>query len=41
MNWEQVCASPHLQDLPFKIETSRYGHPQPTGTGVINRPSLF
>jgi hypothetical protein len=25
MNWEQVCASPHLQDLPFKIETSRYG----------------
>ena len=25
MNWEQVCASPHLQDLPFKIETNRYG----------------
>lgn len=25
MNWEQVCASPHLRDLPFKIETNRYG----------------
>ena len=25
MNWEQVCASPHLQDLPFKIEANRYG----------------
>jgi len=25
MNWEQVCADPSLQDLPYKIELNEYG----------------
>ena len=25
MTWEEVCAHPALQDLPFKIEQDRYG----------------
>ena len=25
MTWEEVCAHPALQDLPFKIELDRYG----------------
>lgn len=24
--WEEICADPHLQDLPYKVETNRYGH---------------
>jgi len=24
--WEEVCADPHLQDLPYKVETNRHGH---------------
>ncbi len=25
MNWQEVCANPHLQDLPFKIELNEWG----------------
>lgn len=25
MTWTEICANPALQDLPFKIETDRYG----------------
>lgn len=25
MTWEEVCAHPSLQDLPFKIETNQWG----------------
>ena len=25
MTWEEVCAHPSLQDLPFKVEQDRYG----------------
>lgn len=25
MTWSEICANPALQDLPFKIETDRYG----------------
>ena len=25
MNWQQVCADPHLQDLPYKVELNRFG----------------
>lgn len=25
MNWQEVCESPYLRDLPFKIELNRYG----------------
>lgn len=25
MTWDEVCDSPYLRDLPFKIETNRYG----------------
>lgn len=25
MTWEQICADPHLRDLPYKIEQDRYG----------------
>ena len=25
MTWEEVCAHPDLQDLPFRIETNRWG----------------
>ena len=25
MTWEEVCEHPSLRDLPFKIETNRYG----------------
>ena len=26
MNWEEICAHPALKDLPFKLETDRWGH---------------
>jgi Uma2 family endonuclease len=26
MNWQEICAHPALQDLPFKLETDRWGH---------------
>jgi hypothetical protein len=25
MNWQEVCAHPALQHLPFKLETNRWG----------------
>jgi Uma2 family endonuclease len=25
MNWQEVCADPHLQDLPYKIELNEQG----------------
>lgn len=25
MTWEEVCADPSLQDLPYKIELNRWG----------------
>lgn len=25
LSWTDVCADPHLQDLPYKVETNRYG----------------
>ena len=25
MTWDEVCANPYLQDLPFDIETNRWG----------------
>lgn len=25
MTWEEVCADPNLQDLPYKVETDRFG----------------
>lgn len=25
MNWDEVCADPNLQDLPYKIELNRFG----------------
>lgn len=25
MTWDEVCADPCLQDLPYKIETNRFG----------------
>jgi len=25
MNWQEVCADPHLRNLPFKIELNEYG----------------
>ncbi|MCP4401542.1 MAG: Uma2 family endonuclease [bacterium] len=25
MNWEQVCADPNLQNLPYKIELNKWG----------------
>lgn len=25
MTWEEIVSSPYLQDLPFKIETNRFG----------------
>jgi Uma2 family endonuclease len=26
MNWQEICAHPALKDLPFKLETDRWGH---------------
>lgn len=26
MNWQEICAHPQLKDLPFKLETDRWGH---------------
>lgn len=26
MRWQEVCDNPFLRDLPFKIETNRWGH---------------
>lgn len=26
MNWQEVCTHPALRDLPFKLETDRWGH---------------
>jgi len=26
MNWQEVCEHPSLKDLPFKLETDRWGH---------------
>ncbi len=26
MNWQEICDDPRLRDLPFKIETDRWGH---------------
>lgn len=26
MDWQEVCAHPALKDLPFKLETDRWGH---------------
>jgi len=26
LNWQDICAHPALQDLPFKVETDRWGH---------------
>ena len=26
MNWQEICDDPTLHDLPFKIETDRWGH---------------
>lgn len=26
MTWEEVCADPHLQDLPYKIELNKWGN---------------
>lgn len=26
MNWQQICSHPSLKDLPFKLETDRWGH---------------
>ena len=25
MTWDEVCANRYLQDLPFRIETNRWG----------------
>ena len=25
MNWQEVCADPHLRDLPYKIELNERG----------------
>jgi len=26
MNWQEICDNPQLRDLPFKLETDRWGH---------------
>ncbi len=26
MNWQEICSHPSLKDLPFKLETDRWGH---------------
>ena len=26
MNWQDICSHPSLKDLPFKLETDRWGH---------------
>jgi Uma2 family endonuclease len=26
MNWQEICSHPVLRDLPFKLETDRWGH---------------
>jgi Uma2 family endonuclease len=26
MNWQEICSHPALRDLPFKLETDRWGH---------------
>lgn len=26
MKWQEICAHPQLKDLPFKLETDRWGH---------------
>ena len=26
MDWQEICAHPALQNLPFKVETDRWGH---------------
>jgi Uma2 family endonuclease len=26
MNWQEICSHPALADLPFKLETDRWGH---------------
>jgi Uma2 family endonuclease len=26
MNWQEICAHPALQNLPFKLESDRWGH---------------
>jgi len=26
MNWQEICSHPALKDLPFKLETDRWGH---------------
>ena len=26
MSWQGICDDPRLRDLPFKIETDRWGH---------------
>lgn len=39
MNWQEICAHPALKDLPFKLETDRWGHI--VMSPASNRHSLF
>ena len=39
MNWEEVCADPVLQDLPYKIELNEWG--QIVMTPASNKHGLF
>jgi Uma2 family endonuclease len=34
ISWAEVCESPHLKDLPYKIETNRHGK-------ILMSPSYF
>lgn len=35
MNWQEVCADPHLLDLPYKIELNERGQILMTPVGLI------
>ncbi|MEM6328476.1 MAG: Uma2 family endonuclease [Bacteroidota bacterium] len=41
LTWEEVCARPELQDLPYKIELDRYGRivmsPAPSRHSILQR----
>ena len=34
MDWEQVCADPNLQDLPYKVELNEWGQIVMTPTSI-------
>lgn len=34
MNWDEICADPSLQDLPYKVETNEWGQ-------IVMSPAKF